>query len=197
MNTLIKIIDVKKQQSRHLLCNSKKLDNVWANIKVVISTLINKNYDEGVNFINIYNGLHSVKGYYEENSLSKYDFFIDDYVDILVHENKVSYKAYKIKDNTEFVTYAATNVFKVMGKGNCVDTFLEKGVVGIVDGIKEYIDDIKSRQDERNEFVEYHQTSCYEKDFNRIYVIKALADKLSKNCSEQLEKLSEKYTKIV
>lgn len=80
--------------------------------------------------------------------------------------------------------------------GNCVDNFLHHKIISKSNFIDELIVQIKSRQSERANKLEYHQTSCYERDYLQLCLIRDTAKKLAEDCNNKLIALSEKYTKI-
>jgi len=112
---------------------------------------------------------------------------------IKVDEEKMMVNVYKVPN---ILMYSKTRYKKINIEGNCIDKFIIKGLYGELNSIDYYIDDIKSRKFERKDLVEYHQTACYEHDFNSLCNIKHSLEKLLENCNKEIELMSDKYTKL-
>ena len=106
---------------------------------------------------------------------------------------KVYHREYYDKGIT---CYCDRYIYNVNNEGNCIEDFIRRGVESRVDIINELVEDIKSRLEQRQMTNEYHNTACYEKDFTQISLIKLQAQKILENCNKQLDRISEKYTKL-
>ena len=93
------------------------------------------------------------------------------------------------------VAYENRYVFS-NNEGNCIDDFIHRGLNPQLANIDDLIQSIKERLPERQTAIEYHQTSCYEKDFAQISLIRNFAQKIVDNCNKHLERISEFYTKL-
>ena len=80
--------------------------------------------------------------------------------------------------------------------GNCIDRFIRNKITSKFNFIDHLIRQIKSREKDRKDKIEYHQTSCYEKDYLQLCLMRDTAKKIMEDCNNKLIALSEKYTKI-
>ena len=200
MRTLIKFYSEHKTERIILEGDTDDFVNpqgLWNDIKQAIKELKDglwkDDYPEGLTFENLLKRLLAFDGYRE--LCEEDDKIYNDYECIVRYENSViSYKAFNgngiVYDANKWITDTTKN------EGNCIDDFLKRGVIPQRDTINELIDNIKSRVDERQVAIEYHQTGCYEKDFTQISLIRRFAQKIVDNCDIQLERISEKYTKL-
>lgn len=190
-NVLIRLFKDENEQGKFFLVKEyESPQQIWLDVANIVSLFVNQNIEHSFDIL--YNDLcKRFKEIEYENELHKY------VLDVCYKKDRIKYQLLKIESSGLMLHLCnSSRVIIKKNEGNCVDTFLEKGVKGIIDSIKEYVLDIESRKAQRSSSLEYHQTLCYEQDFNRISMINLLAEKLSKNCKTQLEKISEKYTKI-
>ena len=80
--------------------------------------------------------------------------------------------------------------------GNCIDRFIRNKLISKIHFIDNLIIQIKSRKKDRTDKLEYHQTSCYERDYLQLCLIRDTAKKIMEDCNKKLSILSENYTKI-
>lgn len=157
-------------------------ENVWSDIKQVIKEI--QNNGEKLTFRKIVERVMAFNDYEESipsNSNITNSIMVFYYKDIIKFSSKNFKDCYIISQNQE---------------GNCIDDFVFRGVQSRINVINEYVYDIRQRVEERTSTNEYHQTSCYEKDFLQIFLIQKNAQKIVDNCKKQLELISEKYTKL-
>lgn len=182
--------------SHQLECERLHISQVESDVKNSLNKLRNSNNLISVDALRgelLYTGNYST---YVSRSidLDKYDYIVA----CTFKEDKVWVRSYYYDADSgrEIDNYAFTFVHKKIAKGNCVDDFLERGVKHLVDSINDYVRDIESRQNERESTNEYHNSACYELDFNRVCMIKMMAEKIVNNCSTHLERITENYTKL-
>lgn len=182
--------------SHQLECERLHISQVENSVKNILNNLLNTNKPINVDTLRgelLYTGNYST---YVSRSidLDKYDYIVV----CTFKENKVCIRSYYYDADSgrEIDNYVFTFVHKKIAKGNCVDDFLERGVKHLVDSINDYVKDIESRQNERESNKEYHNSVCYELDFNKVCMIKMMAEKIVKNCSTHLERITENYTEL-
>lgn len=180
--------------SHQLECERLHISQVESGVKNILNKLLDENKPINVDTLRgelLYTGNYST---YVSRSidLDKYDYIVA----CTFKEDKVWVRSYYYDGDSgrEIDNYVFTFVYKKPVEGNCVDDFLERGVKHLVDSINAYVKDIESRKDERVSATEYRNSICYELDFNRVCMIKMLAEKIAKNCSTHLEKISENYS---
>lgn len=144
-------------------------------------TIINKNYK----YVNTEDAT---------NDFTEYDYIVElDWEQSVMYihaHHKGNYKQDIMCLNDRYITDNSKN------EGNCIDDFIQRGVISRLDVINELILDIKKRLPDRQIAIEYHNTGCYEKDFTQISLIKKQAEKIVENCNIQLERIADKYTKL-
>lgn len=137
------------------------------------------------NYINIINSVSENDAY-----LNKYD----TYVNIDIYNEYVIYNVYN-KFGT--LVESKMRIINIKPKrGNCIDDFIKRGLRSNLYSLNSFIKNIDSRVIERTNCKEYHQTACYEKDFRQLCEIRNILNKMIENCNKQIEKISEKYTKL-
>lgn len=190
-SVLIRLFEDVNEQTKFFLvtdCNSPQ--QVWLDVAHIVRHFVDCNSDHSFDIL--YNDLSKL--FKEIDHECKHHTYI---LDVSYKKDRIKYQLSKIQSTGLMLHLCnSSRVLIKKNEGNCVDTFLEKGVKSVIDSINEYVDDIESRKAQRGSATEYHQTLCYEQDFNRISMIYLLAEKLSKNCKTQLERISEKYTKL-
>lgn len=129
----------------------------------------------------------------EPTSKQKYNNFVK----LFVYDTYITIYGYDMDASGKYVLqFFDKYILEHTKVGNCIDDFIERGVESRMYVINNYINNIKDRVSERQQTNTYHNTGCYEKDFSQIMQIKAEAQKIVDNCTIQLQKLSEKYTKL-
>jgi len=160
-------------------------ENVWQDIKQAIKELQNDTYHEGKTLT--FKDLVERMLCFDDYRVNPVDIRSDEIINVYYCESFI-----KIENDNFTDTYITKKDYN----GNCIDDFVFRGVQSRIDVINEYIHDIQQRVEERTSTNEYHQTSCYEKDFLQIFLIQKNAQKIVDNCKKQLELISEKYTKL-
>lgn len=81
-------------------------------------------------------------------------------------------------------------------KGNCIDKFIAKKLDKRIIELLHTRLNIRHRQDERLELIDYFNSGCYEKDFSSIIELRNIASNLLSDCNKFLERISEQYSKF-
>lgn len=157
-------------------------ENVWSDIKQAIKEI--QNSGEKLTFRKIVERVLAFDDY-EESIPSSVD--VNNSITVFYYGDTVKFSSKNFKD---------CYIISQNQEGNCIDDFVFRGVQSRINVINGYIHDIQQRVEERTSTNEYHQTSCYEKDFLQIFLIQKNAQKIVDNCKKQLELISEKYTKL-
>ena len=173
--------------------NAETVDSVIDDIKSII-----KNNDSIDSIMMAFIGNPNwVSGFSDDINDTSIKYLIKIYIDNL--ENYIKLRIYKRNDNNDtnyIFMYSKHVMINLDYKGNCVDDFLHRGVIPIINNINDLVCDISKRQDIRAESIEYHNTGCYERDFRQTKFIQEEAKKLLENCNKHLERISEFYTKL-
>lgn len=163
-------------------------EKLWEHIKkhVKKKQLNNSSYS-------VYYDIEYVINSYNIIKSDSFDFYIKiDYDDSII-----IYKVYNSCNfDQELTCFEERYIYSKNNEGNCIDDFIRRGVNPLIDNIKDMISEINKRLPQRQVAVEYHRTSCFEKDFSQISLIKKYAQTIVDNCNKQLERISENYTKI-
>ena len=176
--------------------NELKPPEIWNQIKKAYSN-IKYNTDKD-NLLSLRNELRDTYKYnivYDiNNNQVDYMYLIElNWEDSIISIHAYHKENYKQKIeclNDRLITHPEKN------EGNCIDDFIKRGVESRLDIINELVISIKNRLPERQSSIQYHDTWCYEKDFTQISLIKKEAEKIVANCNKQLERISDKYTKL-
>ena len=163
---------------------------VWDDIKRVVNELQELS---SLNYENFVEKLSTFDDYTDqiEEGIDWKDYYIeiyydDEYIKIIAHDMH-SEKSECFRDRL---------IINMSTEGNCTDDFIKRGVEPALWNIMDLTDLIKARVDIRKNTTEYHKTTCYEKDFTQISLIKRQAQKIVDNCEKHLERISEFYTKL-
>lgn len=163
-------------------------EELWKHIKKSVKTkqLNNSSYS-------VYYDIEYVINSYDTIESDSFDFYIKiDYDDSII-----IYKVYNSCNfDQELTCFEERYIYSKNNEGNCIDDFIRRGVNPLIDNIKDMVSEINKRLPQRQVAVEYHRTSCFEKDFSQISLIKKYAQTIVDNCNKQLERISESYTKI-
>ena len=83
-----------------------------------------------------------------------------------------------------------------MSKGNCIDKFISNKLDKNIIELLKLRSKIHSRQNEREQLIDYFNSGCYEKDFSDIIELRNISIDLTNKCNTFLERISEQYAKI-
>ena len=181
-------IQFKQYPQQVIVCNEIYYKEVWELIKKTFSDThayyidnLSKMLSDNIKYANNY----------EEQEACQY------IADVIVEDTIIDIKAYMRECYDQKITcYTDRYITKISNEGNCIDDFIQRGVESRLSIINDLVDSIKSRVNERQMAIEYHNTWCYEKDYTQISLLKKQAEKIVENCATQLERISEKYTKL-
>lgn len=182
----------------YIQCDSRRNpESIWGDLVQAIKELKTDKYNEGLalSFDNLVKRMICFDGYSDQ--ICEGSDWIDYYIYVWYEDTSIIMKGYSNEHYySGIVDYENRYITLLVNEGNCIDDFLIRGIKPQLDNINDMVDSIKSRLSERQMAVEYHCTSCYEKDFMQISMIKKFAQKIVDNCNTQLERISEFYTKL-
>lgn len=127
-----------------------------------------------------------------ENEINNYDYYLSINVICYFNSNKIELLIYK--KSGLLIKSKIWDCNKL--SGNCIDRFIRNKIISKFNFIEYLIGQIKYREKDRTDKIEYHQTSCYEKDYLQLCLMRDTARKMMEDCNDKLIALSEKYTKI-
>lgn len=177
---------------------------MWISVKMFNNNVF---FIQDKDEIEVWNKLKSIfKKYTLFDSKAIYEDFVDNFGNQISFEEKIIDRI--INCSIYFIDEAYINFynkdytpikvkiwwFKKI-KGNCVDKFINKKLLGNISTIQLFIENILSRVKDREISLEYHNTGIYERDFRKICQIKDAAQDIVNDCNKMIEKLSENYTK--
>ena len=176
-----------------LVLHTAKFNNpqiIWADIKDIIKDIIYDNKE--ITDKEIHDRLCKYNDYFPGAVLSDVHVNYEIYIVIDSEKNEVNCHAYQGKR----IAYEDKYRFNIKTEGNCVDDFIERGIVPRIDIICNLMGKIHEGRINRVTYNEYHNTWQYEQDFGCISLIREHAQRIVENCNKQLEALADKYTKF-
>ena len=125
-----------------------------------------------------------------KNNLNNTNFDSEYNVYISIYENKISITISDIY--FEYIYEYKEVIANDYYAGNCVTDFCNKALACNIEVINEYITNIIDRHSIRVNSNNYHETLCYEQDYNQLSKIKDISKKIYELCNKELEHLSNK-----
>lgn len=200
MKSHIAIFRPHDQNKSYLICCNQIECNdygepyfIWKDIQQVINDC--KNNGTTLIYENFIKWLLSFSKYSE--NIEEGNEWIDYYIDIIYEDTIIEITAYnKVNYDKKIECFKERYVISSNNEGNCIDDFITRGIKPCLENIEQLTKSIEDRLPERQMSVEYHKTWCYEKDFAQISLIQKQAERIVKNCTKHLERISEFYTRL-
>ena len=196
MKSIINIIE-KNITIGAVITDIENPKDIWNNIKNDIKNLylnVEDNVVTANKLLYYLLGLDDFELYTDDNKVDDLSIRYDCTLDC--DDKEIVFKVQLHNDSEPCIFYTNKIIIDPNNEGNCIDSFLLKGIKPQLDLINTLIKSIKKRLPQRQHVEQYHMTGCYEKDFTEISLIKNFAQKIVDNCNIHLERISENYTKL-
>ena len=207
INKIFLNISIENNCKFYILNSDYKYINIESFLKSLSDSIIkdynNKeiDFDYYENFFNENNiSFDEEEGIYKK-IFNNYNEFNDTHIThtkdyIRITSEDILHNLSNDENDLEVITKFYKTITIKEPKGNCIDRFIEKGFNTKLESLIKYTNNIRERRDKRTDILEYHNTSCFEYDYNQLIKIRGILEKMLSMTNKQIESLSDPYTKL-